>query len=493
MSLTIKDGNNASQTLKTSTVDGDQITHHIVEDGVPHEYSKQTASGGTFLVQKGQLNSFRLRPQILNEHAESSRVAQTIVTASNIAGQIFKASQNNINGFSFSAESAGGSILDDFESYADNAALQAVWVATGELADVETTTVFEGAQSMYLPAGAGSTGDEWANTFASIDLTGFTGQFQINSNKEYKDVQMRLFVEDSLGNTNSRQIVQSNKDVWTKIVAPIDSLTADDVTPADLTDIVKIGYRVEKERNDGFMIVDILISVPGPGSVQLKLWDMGATLPTSGVTALADGTQYTTLGDLGISGNQVGEINVELLGGKRFYHVNEFVAGTAKEIPANVELTVGNYYAVTIHHVDTETTIYGPDQSFGHDYYASGFGFTAPDSATAITALGANQDLSFLVYSSQDAYVTEVSIFLDAAPNGASQTTLYVEDIDMARTDVLIAPVKSVQVATQSLTIPFYMEQGGKFEDEYNDDITDPVKVANLIMQYRFIPPTVNG
>jgi hypothetical protein len=227
--------------------------------------------------------------------------------------------------------------------------------------------------------------------------------------------------------------------------------------------------------------------------VNVKLWDMGPTLPTAGAVALTDGTQYEKLGDLGISGNQLSQVSVELLGGKRFYHIDEFVAGVALEIPVGNEiLTIGNYYAITVHYVDTDTTVYGPNQDWD-DYYVNGYGFSTPDEATNITALGSQRDLTFLISSTQDVYLTEVSVFLDAKPNGNSQTTLYVEDTDMNRTDTLISPVKAVQTATQTLTIPFFIEQGGKFEDEYNDDVTDSVSSANLILQYKFIPPIVNG
>ena len=67
------------------------------EFGIPLDFTKQTGNANTFLINKGQLNKYRLRPAILNEHAESSREVQSVVTATNIVGQIFKASQDNIN------------------------------------------------------------------------------------------------------------------------------------------------------------------------------------------------------------------------------------------------------------------------------------------------------------------------------------------------------------------------------------------------------------
>ncbi|GAH28849.1 unnamed protein product, partial [marine sediment metagenome] len=47
---------------------------------------------------------------------------QGVVNASTIVGQIFQASQDNINGINLTLESAAGIAFDDFESYADSAA-----------------------------------------------------------------------------------------------------------------------------------------------------------------------------------------------------------------------------------------------------------------------------------------------------------------------------------------------------------------------------------
>lgn len=42
-------------------------------DGMPHKFTATSATGTNFLLQKGQLNKLRLRPQVINEHVESSR------------------------------------------------------------------------------------------------------------------------------------------------------------------------------------------------------------------------------------------------------------------------------------------------------------------------------------------------------------------------------------------------------------------------------------
>ena len=141
--------NNASQkthTMKTS--DCGILTTMTGE--VPPEYTKQTSNGGFRPIQKGQLNIIRVRPQVLNEQQESSRTIQSTIASGNIVGQVFKASQDNINGIALTLESAAGASIDDFESYADSAALQLVWVETTNVATLETTVVKSGSQSMKI-------------------------------------------------------------------------------------------------------------------------------------------------------------------------------------------------------------------------------------------------------------------------------------------------------------------------------------------------------
>jgi len=492
--IKIKDANGDNVYMKATGSGTEQDPYVPINQtgDVPAEFIKQTANGETFLIQKGQLNNLRLRPQIMNEHAESSRNVISTVTGGNIVGQIFKASQDNINGINLTMESAGGVIIDNFESYANDVALQAAWIADGIEADLETSVVYEGTQSMYLnTSGAAQVGKQWAKSFTSADYTGRTLQFQMQSNKEYKDVKLKIFIEDSSGNTNSRQIVQANKDIWTKLVVSVDSLIAD-ATPAVLTDIVKVGFLVEKEKAGSYMIIDALLSVPAGGSVRVKLWDMGAIIPTSTTTSLTDGTQYEKLGDLGISGLQESSVVIDLLGGKRSYHIDEFVAGVALEIPTNELLIPDNYYAITIHHIDTDVQVYGPNAAWV-DYYNNGYAFNASDEATPIVATGADEDLMFIIFSTQEVYIYEITVVTDGIPNGGSETTVYVEDENMHRTDVLVSGIKAVPAITTMLEKPFQMTKGSKFEDEYNDDFTDDVSSINLVFQYYFIPPVVNG
>ncbi len=174
------------------------------------------------------------------------------------------------------------------------------------------------------------------------------------------------------------------------------------------------------------------------------------------------------------------------------YHIDEFVAGAAIEIPTNELLTVNNYYAITMHYVDTNVSVYGPNEAWAN-YYNNGYGFTTPNESTNITAMGANKDCMFCVFSTQKAYVFEITTITDGTPNGSSETTLYVEDENMKRTDVLVTGIKAVPAVTTRLERPFFLSKGSKIEQEYNDDITDDVGSINLIISYFYVPPTVNG
>lgn len=463
----------------------------LVQDfgNVPPEYIGQTANGVDATIQKGQLNMLRVRPQIINEHAESFRKVQAVVASGTIVGQIFKASQDNINGISLTLESAAGSVLDDFESYADSAALRVQWVKGGtNEASLETTVIKTGDKSMKMPGDVLS--DSWVDTISSIDYTDYVFNFHFNQDTAYSNLKYEFFVGDGT-NTRSIALPMSDQDLWVRFEVDINAMTDDDAA-TDMTSITKIGYRVSDKFPSSNGYVDNLEAIPGGGSVELKLWDMGSSIPVTAVDSIDDGTQYTKLGDAGISGIQVGSINLALQGGKRMYHIVNFVAGVALEIPANELLTVGNYYILTINYVDTDASVYGPDESYAN-YYQNGYAFTAPDEATAITKLGANKDLMFIIFSTQDVYVSRFQQLADASPNGNSRVSVFVEDENMSVAGIIVTGTRARQTIDEVFGRPYLMTKGSKFEEYYNDDFTDDVSQISLIIQYYFIPGTANG
>jgi len=467
------------------------LDNEVMEFDVDDTFNKQTSNGKTTYISKGSLNKIKLRPQIINEHVKCSYKIQDTVTSSNIVGQIFKASKDNINGITITLESAAGEDFDDFESYANDAALQAVWVTSDEDAELETTNVYEGTQSMKLTTHHNN-GNTWKRTFATTNFTGYTGEFWMYSNKEYKDVKMEVIIEDSSGNISYQSLAQPGKNQWYKFVINVDSMIGD-ATPADLTDIIKIGYRVKKEKRDGYVILDDLISVPGPGEVSVKLWDMGTSIPVSATTSLDDGTQYEKLGDLGITGIQASSVNIQLLGGKRLYQINEFIAGVANEIPTNETLTIGNYYAITIHYVDTNVDVYGTDPSYEIDCYPDGYAFTTPDESSIITQIGQYNDIKFNIFSTQDVYVldTDIKIF-DSDGNQTNSGEIaeylqYIEDSNLKISDYIVTSIQAYNNGARDLSRrPMLLEKGGKIGCYYNDDSDDDVYKIVFIMHYLY-------
>ncbi|MCP4141666.1 MAG: hypothetical protein GY755_15565, partial [Chloroflexi bacterium] len=187
-------------------------------------------------------------------------------------------------------------------------------------------------------------------------------------------------------------------------------------------------------------------------------------------------------------------VSVDLVGGKRTYHIDKFVAGTALEIPTNELLNIGNYYAITIHYDDTEVNVYGANTSFNNDYYVNGYAFTAPDESTAITKLGQYNDIMFCIHSTQDAWLVAFGLRADAVPNGGSEITCYTEDNNMMRVNPLLTGVQPAEENKIDVSgRPAFLVKGGKFEAEYNDDFTDSVSVIITEIVYYYVPPTVNG
>jgi hypothetical protein len=467
--------------------------------GLLDNYSKTSSNGNSFNVQQGQLNKYRVRPAILNEHAESSREIQGVVDATTIVGQVFKASQDNINGLLLTLESAAGTSVDDFESYANSAALQVEWVETdaADPATLETTIVGAGNKAMALPMDA-TVLDEWVNTISSVDWTNFTFDFQYQQTRPLSVSLMSFFIGDG---TNTKSIDLNVVDInsWQhfQVNENAMSVQTEDATasPPNMAAITKIGFRLKDSSGGSTGYVDTIVATTEPGSVDLKLWDMGTTIPVAGVTSIDDGTQYTELGDRGLNGGSVvAAVNLPLIGGKRLYTIKNFVAGVALEIPSNTLLTVGNYYMITINYVDTNVSVFGPDTSFNINYYKNGYAFTVADEATAITAVGQYSDCMFGILSTQDVWINTIVKFYNATPGDDSSESTFIEDKNMVITDIAVGDAVAIQsVEAEFRERKFWCPKGAKFEVYHNDDLTDSVTKFTAIMGYLYVPQEVNG
>ena len=388
-------------------------------------------------------------------------------------------------------ESAAGVSFEDFESYANDAALQVVWVETD--ANDKATVGSEvpaggGTQSMCIPADA-TAGDEWVRTIAATDYTGYTFEFPFYQDRTYSQVKFSLFVGDGT-NTKSQSIVIQTNSAWEPITINIDDMAEDGGGTTDTANITKIGFRLDTRRNISTAYADNIILIPAPGSVSVELWDMGVNKPINGITSIDDGTQYTELGDRGInSGAVASSVTLQLIGGKRKYHLEKFMAGVALEIPDNTLLTVANYYAIVIKYIDTDVKIYGGNASFSRQYYPSGYAFTAPDDSTAITKLGEFNHLQFHVFSTQDCYLNTLVKNYDGTPGPNSSEVVLVEDKDMHNSSIILGDHKPRQaIIAEFKDRVFLLSKGSKFEVNHSDDVTDDTTQIAIVMGYVFEP-----
>lgn len=475
-----------------------------VSNGIPAEYTKLSSSSKIHLISKGQLNKVKIRPQIINESAESSREMMDTVNSSTILGQIFKASQDNINGIVLTLESAEGVSLDTFEGYANSGELQAVWILNGtNEALLETVIVKTGDKSMSLPLD--TLNDEWQDTVGSTDYTGYTFGFDFYQTTifGFGGGEVSFFIGDG-ANTKSLSLPIEVINTWEHFEINEAAMADDGGSPPDVTAITEIGFRVDRKKLGTNAYVDNLEATPAPGQVELKLWDMGNILPVgdgASFNLTDDATQYEELGDRGINGGiPASSIFLDLKGGKRLYSIPTFAAGPALEIPDNTLLTVNNYYAITIHYVDTDVDVYGPDTTFSRDLYTGGYGFSTTAENVDITVIpgaagaGAYSDLMFGVFSTQDVWIVGFFQFINAVPGQGAETSIFTEDSSMSVVDISSQGSGAIDVIEADISIrPFFLEKGGKFEQYYNDDFTDSVAVINLTMAFTYIPPVVNG
>ena len=469
-----------------------------ISNGVSENFNSQTSSSKTYTTQKGQVNKYKLRPAIINEHAEPSSEIIGTVTSTKIVGQIFKPSQDNINGLILTLESAGGSDIDTFETYADSAALQAEWAQTdaNDKAELETTIVKTDAKSMKLKMSA-TVLDEWINTVTSVNYTDFTLSLNFYQTKLYATTNMSFFIGDGT-NTKSISLTMSSANAWQHFDIDENAMavTANDATGTTptMSAITKIGFRLDKASPNALAYVDDIVATTAPGEVSLKLWDMGTSIPVTAVTSIDDGTQYSELGDRGINGGSVAAtINLQLVGGKRLYTIKDFVAGAALESADNTVLNVNNYYAITINYVDTNVAVYGIIATAATNFYKNGYAFTVADEATAITSAGEYSSCMFSILSTQDVHVNSLIKIFNAAPGSDSNESIFIED-KYSTINILSGESLSKQTIDVEFKDRFFhLPKGGIFEVYHNSDITDSVTQAFLLIGYLYVKKSVNG
>lgn len=464
-------------------------SHTVQANGVPGSYTCITSNTSTVPLQRGNLNDISFFPRVLNEQQSNNQQVQASVTSTNIVGQILKPSADNISAIQFSAESAGAFVIDNFESYASNADLQTVWSSGGaNLPELETNTALTGSKAMRLLSSAN--GEEFETTAFPSDYTGYTGKFSAVFTHAFSQLQMAVYIRDILGNSKSFILAQDGADILTDFSVLETAMVQDQPTDTDTTQVVAIGFRVLLKRVGGFMRVDDLSTAPPPGFLGIKLWDMGASIPDSGVDSIDSGTPFDKIGGL-----PVDEYILPLEPGLRIYHLEGFTAGVDKSAPDNVPVNPDNYYILELKWVDTDVNVYGADTSRGVNYYQSGFAFTAPDESTPIASLGEFADIMFGVMSTQPVYMLDVGWAFDSEPNGGSSILVHLKDRTGSISGTVIDHEANPEreFSTDLTARPMLLEDGGHLAFGYNDDPLDSVGRVRGEVRFLHEPPDVNG
>lgn len=485
-------------------------------------HSKMTETGDDFVIVKGNVNKLRLRPQIVNEHQESSREALATVDSSTVVGQVFKASEDNINSLSLTLESAAtfasmdaittgaGEKKAGTMEYSADAALQAEYIKSGSVEATRsafTDDVAVTQDGSYACKFTGATAaDEWRVALTSTDLSGVTFRLKFSQTHTFTLLKVYFFVGDGT-NTKSFPLSVLTSNVWQTFSIPEDIMTVestdDTATTPNMAAITRMGFRIDDSHPASFGYADSIAYQAKGGSVDLELWDFGTSLPASDKSVdYTTKDQYTELGDRGIGGGVASSIRVPLVGGKQLYHVHGFIAGVASEIPGNTLLTVGNYYSVVIKYVDTDVTVFGADTTFSTSYYNNGYAWDADtgdadeiEIISGAAGAGAYSDLMFKVFSVQEVWITGTELKLDAAAGSNAQFQIFVEDSGMKVTDIIAgheSKFGTEHVKDLSLR-PILMESGAKMECYYNDDPTDSVLEVAFKMTYFYAPNGANN
>lgn len=479
------------------------VRRTVRSDGVPPEFIKQTTSQNQRIIQKGVSNELLLRPQIVNEHMEVDGTIQDTVDSSTIVGQLFKASRVNMNGVTIKLASGNIEEWEDFESYADDAALRAVWVTSdaGNNNPVLKTTdpaPYEGSQYMDISYNWESDlAPTVTRTITSKDCRGGSWRFRIYPRLTWGEGNFNFFVTDGT-NFKRLAVITLVTDEWVEVVIPQSAMIEDDAeNPVDDEAITGVGLQVNRwttESEGEYAGIDYIEFVSGGGTMKFKLWDCGNTIPEAGVNSIDDNTQYTTLGDPDLM-TPVAELTLPLVGagGVRRYQLDNFVAG----LGGSLALTVGNYYMITMHYVDTDVDVYGSDGAV--DNYVNGYSFTAPDEETAITAVGVNKDCVFQIYSAQDAYLLSTKVLFKTsdgavANNGANSSyEILVRNADDTLESAITSEIYAGVIEPSVWFRPVQIELGGKIDMYFTDDSSDDVFKVYLIAEYAYEPQLING
>lgn len=361
-------------------------------------------------------------------------------------------------------EVVGLSILEieDFESYVDDAALQAVWVPTGPLIGptLYLGDPYEGLKSMTLQF-KNNVGSKVTYSFTSDDWSSYESlNFWHASSSTVSGSSFRVRLGDSLGNFMYNSIPAGIFTYWHFHKVLFSNFTFES-DPVDITDITTIEIVVENyEGNVSFEYFDKFTLDPaltGLLSLQTRIYYFGETEPISGTSLpspliLDDGNTY---------------VETDVFLNEQFRRISIQLAH--KEHDPAEHLEIDHYYGIEYTNSNSNTIInlYGDNS----EPYTDGKLFTV-SSGQLQTDLEASSGLYFI--SHVTGYIERAELRFNDLPGKDSLLILTYKSVDGS---TLCSPV-ILQIENDSLVYTFnFLETKQLFligENEYLNVIFQP-------------------
>jgi len=304
---------------------------------------------------------------------KSSTVATLTGTHTDIM-QVFQSSSTSIHAAQFTLGVSGvASFAETFESYADSAALAAVWVssdAANTTVTLDTAVFHSGTQSMDIRVkkdAAGSVGDTVTITLGAAEdwSTMESGTFWIRSDQDPGEASLAITITDNAAGTATVAFSLGAKNTWTQVVIPF----ADFIGTLNKTVVLTLSIDIVGCTKDAHLNIDGMLGSGTPGTVDVELYEVASATPSA-------------------FGSQVGTaVTIELQNADPHTYEVEFDATT----------TVGQHYAL----VATNRSIVGATIAWKGSAaggYVNGGAFTSDDNGANLTAV-AGEDFSFAIWS----------------------------------------------------------------------------------------------
>ena len=431
------------------------------------------------ILSKGSVNTLTIKPVILTENmTDDANVMQTVGGSVTDVGQVFKLTDGvvEIDQIKLTMEAISGSsitAIDDFESYADTTALRGTWLSS-DLSNtpntLETSIIHAGSQAMKIQLlSKTKSKDEIKKTFgATQDWSSDTAIQLWFRNDSVSIVEIQII--DSTGDGIKSTLTVSSSGVFEFIKINFSDMIPVGATPADLSVVKDIIFKITNINSIGAMYIDDLevLDEDALGTLDIEIHDFGAT---SNPTTL--GTVLTTK-------------TVTLVNGKMIYEVDLGLNG----------LTGNNFYGIVITNPSIATVkIYGNSAS---NKYTNGFAFDSTDD-TNIAETATGDDINFEVYCLDVSSFHGICIALNASGGNSSVTVSIENTVTKKKKAVLMS---SENLMSRNEILYFASEITDTFQRmtkdeeiiiEYADEATSAATRLQATVFLAFIDRIING